>query len=447
MKATIHVGDVLEQLRKLPDESVQCVVTSPPYWGLRDYGTAEWGGGDVECDHNARTGDLRFEHPISEKQKSNAGSAGSAGSACVKCGAVRVDKQLGLEKTPEEYIAKMVEVFREVRRVLRSDGTLWMNMGDTYSTIGGSNANLDRQINTGQRSQVDSGAVPDRTRKGVAGIKPKDLVGIPWMVAFALRNDGWYLRSDIIWSKRNPMPESVTDRPTKSHEYIFLLAKSARYYYDPEAIAEDAAGGAANGDSQRLAETAIERTGCLISGGTENSTLGISASAKRNRRSVWDINPQPFAEAHFATFPEALVDPCILAGTSERGACPHCGAPWRRVIKKSGGRDWHNDRMVDAGVAGQILGEAGYKRGRSKEALNDTKIHETTGWLPTCECNREDIAPCTVLDPFCGSGTTGVVALRYHRDFIGIELNVDYAQMAEKRIGNEMPLFANVEQA
>jgi len=455
MKARILIGDALARLAQMPDCSVNCCVTSPPYWDLRDYG---------------------------------------------------MSGQLGLEPTPAEYIAQMVAVFREIRRVLQDDGTLWLNIGDSYagshkgghvgfgsSTLDGS---LDREqacrdagrtMRTGSRRRDDA-EIP-RSDVAVAGIKPKDMVGIPWMLAFALRADGWYLRQDIIWSKPNPMPESVTDRCTKAHEYLFLLTKSARYYYDQDAIKEDCSDGThprlpgngyktpdgwdtskgngghggfhkdgredgqtgytpkgrhlpnnkthkgttaylegderqrtkaglvdyatrmrenyegsipgrkdGPGQDRRQAELihnsagsrksranpdAKSSPGEQINGmrklaesgsGIKNNESFVAAMAimpeKRNKRSVWEIATQPYAEAHFATYPEALVEPCILAGSKEGD---------------------------------------------------------------------------TILDPFCGSGTTGAVALRYHRDFIGIELNPTYAELAERRISKEGLMFNTVE--
>jgi len=297
----IITGDSVGSLAKQPDESVHCVVTSPPYWGLRDYG---------------------------------------------------VKGQIGLESTPEEYVKSMVEVFRHVRRVLKTDGTVWLNLGDSYANTGksGGGAQGKRWKEHGGRTEDCAGTF----KYAPPGLKPKDLVGIPWRVAFALQADGWWLRSDtveqvefycpcgcgyimeervwrysqdrdIIWAKPNPMPESVKDRPTKAHEYVFLLAKSAKYFYDADAVRESS----------------------------------VDASGFRNRRTVWNIASQPYRGAHFATFPEKLVEPCILAG------CPIGG---------------------------------------------------------------------TVLDPFCGSGTVGVVALRHGRQFLGIELNSEYVKLAEERI-------------
>jgi DNA modification methylase len=341
-------GDCLQQMKSLAPQSVHCCVTSPPYWGLRDYG----------C-----------------------------------------DGQIGLEKTPEEYVAKMVEVFREIRRVLREDGTVWLNLGDSYAsspTKGGSGPNgkngygekYARAMRRG--SGRADGIVTDespRNRDGCTippGLKPKDLCGIPWRVAFALQTDGWYLRSDIIWHKSNPMPESVTDRPTKSHEYVFLMSKSARYYYDAEAIMEPTSGNAharkANGRNSRMCvERAAGReqskpnpSRSHIPGVTPKSAApgsGIKANesfhaavtdlvAYRNKRSVWTVATHPFKSAHFATFPPKLIEPCILAGCVSGG---------------------------------------------------------------------------TVLDPFGGSGTTGQVALELGRNAILIELNPDYVKLARDR--------------
>jgi DNA modification methylase len=272
--ARIEQGDVLERLREMADESVQCVVTSPPFWGLRDY--------DVEG-------------------------------------------QIGLEPTPQEHVARLVEVFREVRRVLRADGTLWLEYGDCYaSSVNGTSHARDGLATLGERYRGgrhrDSSVRPDDRAfrdkpidTAKAGLPAKNLMGMPWRVAFALQDDGWILRSDIIWSRPNPMPESVTDRPTKSHSYLFLFAKSARYYYDAEAIREEAG---ANTHSRGRGSSPKDELEAATSG--RHAGWGASTTAVlpyRNRRSVWTIATQPYPEAHFATFPEALVEPCILAGT------------------------------------------------------------------------------------------------------------------------------------
>ena len=385
---TLYVGDVRTVLAQIPDESVECCVTSPPYWGLRDYGTGSWEGGDEGCDHaqQRREGD-------DSKQATSAGSARDSLAGrerCRKCGARRVDRQLGLEPTPEAYVENMVAVFREVRRVLRRDGTCWLNIGDSYGSGPGRNDSESLSSIPIARgaggSLVPAGGAKQRggQRQGKrpdSGIKPKDLVGIPWRLAFALQADDWYLRSDIVWSKPNPMPESVTDRPTKAHEYVFLLSKSPRYYYDAEAIAEPAAWerwgdqtvvkpqpGTASWIKPKSKQ---ELTGENRPGGRGDTYLGFNeryaaddpASRKtRNARTVWEIATQPYPEAHFATYPQELVRRCIRAG------CPAGGL---------------------------------------------------------------------VLDPFMGSGTTALVAREEGRKSIGIELNPDYCELAARRLAQQ----------
>jgi len=302
----IKQGNCLEVLKTLPDKSVNCCVTSPPYWGLRDYG---------------------------------------------------VEGQLGLEKTPEEYVTKLVEIFKEVKRVLRDDGTLWLNLGDSYNGTG--DKNRDKSDSLEQKKNMSSIA---SIRKSVANLKSKDLVGIPWLVAFALRSDEWYLRQDIIWSKKNCMPESVLDRTTKSHEYIFLLSKSEKYYYDIDSIREPIT----TKPQRRFTKAAFSDQAA-----SEHRKPSMSyrydgvppGNPKgRNKRSVWIVNTKPFKGAHFATFPPELITPCILAGCPENGV---------------------------------------------------------------------------VLDPFFGSGTTGVVANKLKRNCIGIELNPEYIKIAEDRLAKQ----------
>lgn len=353
----ILTGDVREQLSTLPAGCVRTCVTSPPYWGLRDYG---------------------------------------------------VSGQLGLESTPEAYVAAMVGVFAEVRRVLADDGTLWLNLGDSYAGSGRGygdtkTTNKGNPISRDMHdAMVESGAIGRFWVKPPQGYKQKDLIGIPWMVAFALRADGWYLRSDIIWSKPNPMPESVTDRPTKAHEYIFLLSKSRTYFYDSKAIEEAVSDSFANdrrhvtGSNDRNAKDGYKAAGAQnpkgphrafgkhskevpqasgrrmtdnvararAEGGAHGSPFGLT----RNKRSVWTVTTKPYPDAHFATYPEDLIDPCILAGS----------------------------------------------------AIGDT-----------------------VLDPFTGSGTTGAVAIRHQRNFIGVELNPTYVELARKRIRAVAPLLSS----
>jgi DNA modification methylase len=368
----IRVGGSLRLLREMPNESVQCCISSPPYWGLRDYGTATWEGGAGDCAHAGRP------KPRQDTTGGNGGGgrfAATRGTQDAKaihavpvrdvcaCGARRIDEQIGLEPTPEEFVAKLVEVFEEVRRVLRHDGTLWMNLGDSYSA--GKMGRTDTNRVFGPRGGNHKGGGPSSARPLGEGMKPKDLVGIPWRVAFALQAAGWWLRSDIIWHKPNPLPESVRDRPTKSHEYVFLLAKGERYFYDSDAVREPDAGT----DHPRNVLHRPEPSGGIMSPHAGIRRSDGRNGEGRNRRSVWTVATQPFAEAHFATFPEALIEPCVLAGSR-------------------------------------------------------------TGDL--------------VLDPFAGSGTTGVVALRHGRRFLGLELNAEYAAMARRRIAG--PLFAEAAQ-
>ena len=286
----------------IPDNSVDCVVTSPPYWGLRDYGTAEWIGGDEGCDHTISM-PLKWNDPKrgTDYTRPEVAHRGGDSSKCFLCGAKRIDEQLGLEPTPEEYCASMVAVFSEVRRVLRDDGTVWLNLGDSYSS--GS-----RTTTTNDSFRGDTLVNTTRTPV-VEGVKPKDLIGIPWRVAFALQASGWYLRSDIIWSKPNPMPESVQDRPTKAHEYIFLLSKSQNYYYDADAIRESLAPTSIG----RLQQNIEGQTGTTRANGGMKSNGNLKAVGDielgRNKRSVWEISTQPYPDAHFATYPEKLVEP------------------------------------------------------------------------------------------------------------------------------------------
>lgn len=335
---TIHQGDCLAILSTLPAGSVNCCVTSPPYWGLRDYGTAAWDGGDTACDHK-KVGRTQNMDKLGERLGCGGGHTVSDNvlepykHICGKCGAKRIDQQLGLEATPEEYIEKMVHVFREVRRVMRGDGTLWVNIGDSYyGGKGASNYNFQwRRVSDsihGDQHNVEASIGGMRPLDAPQdGLKPKDLVGIPWMLAFALRADGWYLRSEIIWHKPNPMPESVTDRPTKSHEQIFLFAKSQKYYYDSAAIKEPASyAGQDRGGSQNRYEQ--------NSAGMDNKQYDT-----RNKRSVWTVPVKPYKGAHFATFPPELIEPCILAGCPEGGVIidPFAGSgTTAQVAQKNG---------------------------------------------------------------------------------------------------------------
>ena len=368
----IHIGDCLEVLRAMPDESVHCCVTSPPYWGLRDYG---------------------------------------------------VDGQLGLEKSPEEYVARMVDVFREVRRVLRNDGTLWLNIGDSYARTAGDDSKKDpTTINTGYKSVVASGGAKKGNNRPPDGFKPKDLVGIPWRLAFALQSDGWYLRQDIIWHKPNPMPESVRDRCTKAHEYVFLMSKSARYYWDAGAVKEVAL--QPYGIPKRVSQHKQDALNA-----NKNGHLGTNqGDARRNRRSVWTIATQPCKEAHFAVMPQKLVEPCILAGCPER-CCSACGSSIQAVVERT--------RIpTRPGTDTKVTGDS--KVDGNRDPLRHVTSSKVVGWQSSCGCQSDSNTPGTVLDPFLGAGTVGLVAKRLGRSYIGIELNPAYAEIAERRIASDI---------
>lgn len=358
-------GDCLEVLKTIPDKSIDCCITSPPYYGLRDYGTGEWVGGDPDCPHK-RLSKYSPNTITGHAQEELRGNVGDAiyKTVCPLCGAVRIDKQIGLEETPEEYVQKLVEVFREVKRVLKDDGTLWLNIGDSYWGSGSRGFDFTdkfteaSEIQKGSKGTTNLSNVP-KLVGNYKDIKNKDLIGIPWMTAFALRADGWYLRQDIIWHKPNPMPESVKDRCTKSHEYIFLLSKKPHYYFDYEAIQEPA--------TTVIGEDAEIRFGGNKYGDNEDSHFQIYSgnvyepSDVRNKRDVWDVATKAVKEAHFATYPEELVEPCVRAGSRVGGI---------------------------------------------------------------------------VLDPFFGSGTTGKVAAQLNREYIGIDLNPEYIEIAKKRTAN-----------
>ena len=411
----------------LEDASVHCAVTSPPYWGLRDYGleSSVWGG---DPDHGHEREDASWQRRSNDakpgpKQSTNQGSVGRdvpvQGAFC-ECGAWL--GTLGLEPTPDLYVQHIVEVFREVRRVLRDDGTLWLNLGD--SRVVTPKGNLNGQDKSGLTSTLTQENSPAQgVNKLASGLKPKNLVGIPWRVAFALQADGWYLRCDIIWSKPNPMPESVQDRPTKAHEYVFLLTKKPRYYYDHEAIKEPVTGNShprGNGVNPKGGHNKLD--GRYRPKQNESWSAATSGLVEnRNRRDVWTIPTQPYPEAHFATFPEALTEPCILAGTSERGVCAVCGAPWERVVERKPMRINRSNAHPPE------------LRTRTSGTMTEPPTSKTNGWHPTCDHDAETV-PATVLDPFVGSGTTAAVAQRLGRRAIGVDLSAEYLELAQQRV-------------
>lgn len=600
---TLYVGDALEQLREIADASVHCCVTSPPYWGLRDYGTGTWEGGDPDCQHpHPKAGDIDRNIATSGLEGAKQSHQHNGARAiCGLCGATRIDQQLGLEQSPDEYVEKVVEIFREVRRVLRADGTCWLNIGDSYAQYDGGSYAADTRA-PGQHGSFHLSrrgreiAESKEPRSLPAGFKRKDLIGIPWRLAFALQDDGWYLRSDVIeevelycpcgcghvleervwrysqdrdliWRKSNPMPESVTDRPTKSHEYVFLLTKSQRYFYDAAAIAEPATWWGPNGNpkngphaqqmqgraaakhpQQRRAAELDEQHGLTDD---IEATNGASLSPlTRNARSVWTVATQQFADAHFATFPEELPRRCIAAGTSEYGCCPQCGAPWQRIIETNNPSKY----AADDDTRGWANTHSQTSNAQSSKSLhrNEGGVYSTAvfkGWRPSCACAGVDLTPimtplgesdgadptmetgrkglgrprgdgegtrpitryeqaeyarqlrqsafaeemrdeagaeafahyvrtdasgarpippellerwienewlerveipetapltpvpCTVLDPFMGSGTTALVARKMGRRCVGIELNQEYAELVAQRT-QQLSIFA-----
>lgn len=390
---TILEGDCRQTLQTLAANSVHCCVTSPPYYGLRDYG---------------------------------------------------VEGQIGLEASPAQYIAEMLAVFREVKRVLRDDGTLWLNLGDSYAGSWGAQGRPNGEsVQMASRSVANARQIAGHprfdgktgTRGFEMGLKPKDLMGIPWRVAFALQEDGWYLRQDIVWNKPNPMPESVQDRCTKSHEYIFLLTKSERYFFDNIAIHEPVSGTAharGNGVNPKSEQNAF--------GSRQNASFSGAVSglvSERNKRSVWTVTTKPYSGAHFAVFPPDLIEPCILAGTSEHGCCPVCGAPWERVTEKErvATRPGNKTKVGRVGVhedspyhdhSGIICG--------NRDPQRHCTSTKTVGWEPGCDCGHNDTVRPTVLDPFNGSGTTGEVARKNGCHYIGCELNPEYVALTRERL-------------
>jgi len=460
----------------LADKSCQTCITSPPYYGLRSYDLEpSIFGGDAECEHV--WGNELPEHHPGQVAQSNTGEKHSgaaakgqtvgSGSFCSLCNAWRGN--LGLEPTPELFIQHLVEIFREVKRVLRDDGTLWIVIGDSYAGSGGDHAKHHRRTKvTLERNESDKGR---QKILCTGGLKPKDLIGIPWMLAFALRADGWYLRSDIIWAKKNCMPESVQDRPTKSHEYLFLLAKSKRYFYEMEAIKE------ASKDPESYTGRRKRNAGQMDGAEPDNYKFHGSVQEDgtlrhgqtyptRNRRTVWATSTYPYKGAHFAAYPPALIEPCILAGTSAKGACPICGAGWKRVMKKPNMTNRpirKNDSKMNTNAVHLSNNWQGYPKSAGQEYQDWRNVNpdQFIGWHPTCSCydgaiaefgagpynhdeqrlfeyhliDRVGITPCLVLDPFAGSGTTGMVAIKHGRDFVGLDLSKKYLhELAQKRL-------------
>ena len=436
METKILVGDCLERLKDLPDESVHCVVTSPPYWGLRSY-------------------------------------QGDPG-------------MIGLEPSSEVHLENLVTVFREVGRVLRKDGTLWLNYGDSYTSGNRATYRSGVSYNKGHQVQDDMPRPPTPT-----GLKPKDLLLMPARVAMALRDDGaadvramrtierigseladeyraadeeipgpvrrildrlaeeyaqakgdsWWLRSEIIWHKPNPMPESVKDRPTSAHEKLFLLSKSAKYFYDAEAVRAPYNPASESRYKYHFQGTKPTSMQPNVPGRPDSGTFDQNPGGA-NLRNVWKIATHSFSEAHFATFPPKLVEPCIKSGTSENGCCAECGAPWVRRTEKRGTATM--TKKPDGWATGDGSHGTVHRDGREAGETMEVTRTVSTGWLPTCEHDADPV-PATVLDPFAGAGTVGLVAQRLGRSSVLIEISEEYAEMARDRISKDMPLFSQVE--
>ncbi len=516
-------GHALEQLRTLPDDSVHCVVTSPPYYGLRIYGTPPlvWGG-KPKCAHRwtstAAPGGNGDGKSYRRDKLANRPRGSGAGDLCRGCGAWR--GHLGLEPLHDCgawascadpcnvcYVCHIRSIFAEVRRVLRPDGTLWLNLGDSYSTSSGG---VHKSETSGKHARridaIGQFRQPNRGRM-LPGLKPKDMMMMPARCAMALQADGWYLRKDIVWEKPNPMPESTSDRPTSAHEFIYLMSKSETYFCDMAAIREPMT----KTSIDRLTQTNIKNQ----MGGPKDGMTGRNKSSRkclqnlhdklvrsldwpekdeywnigdpaagRNRRDVWSVPIEPFSMefctackrafhggefaglpeapggngeararlcvcgrhdawlSHFATFPQGLVEPCLLAGTSERGVCDACGAPWKRVLERAQPERDSKNGVPRSDRDGGLTNQPGMDRTGMTHREYDKWLKEnparTVDWVPSCACAGASTRPALVMDPFMGSGTVAMVALRAARKFVGSELNPDYAALARARIEREL---------
>ncbi len=433
---TILCGDALMTLHTLPDGCIQTCVTSPPYFGLRSYGTepAVWGGVST-CNHRWEVQPPRKSNQVPQTNINGKGSKIATlapghepmGDVCIRCDGWR--GELGQEPTIALYIEHLIQVFREVGRVMRADASLWVNLGDGYSNNTKWGGGSHPVKNTTSR---DGGYTGQKVKRET-GFPPKSLMLIPMRFAIAMQDEGWVLRNAIVWEKPNALCESVTDRCTMNYEYIFLFSKGSRYYFDAEAIKEPVTGGAhrkGKGVHPKSAEP-----GSGIRANTSWEAVVTELVDSRNARSVWNIPTKPFPGAHFATFPPELAERCIAAGSSPQ-ACEQCGAPFkRRVIKKTryaGGSAKAGRTPDEINAMGKW---AGHLQGNKHLKSGPINSPTTTGWTPTCKCNGiMGSGRCLALDPFMGAGTVGMAAQRLGRDYLGVELNPTYVAMAKDRI-------------
>lgn len=457
-KNRLLVGDCRAMLRTLKAGTIQVCATSPPYYGLRAYQTAPqvWGGAP-ECEHvwgedlpasRARWGDV---DTLSEKQASNHGSAQmvatlerSGGNFCQRCSGWR--GELGGEPHPDLFVAHLVEVFREVRRVLRPDGVLFVNLGDSYATGAGAVGNCPGGGAQGERWK---GPTTQPNRMPMAGLKPKDMCLVPQRFALAMQADGWWCRSECIWWKPNGMCSSVDDRPTLSHETVWMFTQAERYFWDGFAVRKPYAKSTLPQQGTRYAGEGLkayeEHQAQNPSDVKRRAIASMEERGGANLRSVWRADPDDLEDVweintvasnipHYAMMAPDVARLCVKAASSEKGRCPHCRAPWERVTEKSGGtwekrkQDGHPQRY---GVV-STKGMPSYPEGSFGE-VSVTSID----WRPTCTCPPHDPEPCLVLDPFAGVCTTGVVALQEGREFVGCELSDESAQWGEKRLAVE----------
>lgn len=396
----LYHGHVVDVIKRLPARLAHCIVTSPPYWGLRDYGTGSWIGGDTDCDHIERTAEDAHKsstlgsdgkgHPVTNAAYQ--ATVRHIAGRCAKCGATRTDQQIGMEDVADClgwatgkrcgacFVCHMVDVFRAARDVLRDDGTLWLNLGDTF----------------------DGGQC-----------------GVPWRTALALQADGWILVQDIIWAKPNPMPESVENRCSKSHEYFFILAKTKDYFFDNEAIKEPAKTVSKSKEfipySEKDRQDGWEMSAASAASINRDPNLVYTHA---NKKTVWTVATRGYPGAHFAVFSPELITPCILAGTSAFGCCAKCGTSYKRVVQKFGAKHTEPNDDRDRSIPSNRNGVTGSLDGTPAQRI-------TAGWKPQCVCNAP-IVPCVVMDPFSGSGTTCATAVKHGRHGVGIDLSEKY---------------------